>query len=745
MGLAMAFKNHRWLALMGLIVVTACIFLQVTSNNTHFSGALGRLDAVLYDWRFKLLPPQRKALPEIVIVDLDEFTQKREGRWPWDRAKVGQLIDVLREQGAVIIGFDVVFSEKGTNPARQLLAMDTLPEQIRHALSANEKKFDGDAALVNSLDPFVVLGYFFHEDGVKVGKLPPPFLLLPPGGEQKSTLQALPDYTASLPLLMNAGASSGFVVAIPDADGIIRRVPLVLRHDDGVYTSLSLEMARLALNAPWIRLGTEQHDRQDIATHIQIGKHVQIPLDESGNMLVPYRGKVGSYRTISATRVLRQDGTEEEKAALNNAIVFVGTSALGLSDLRTIPLQTAYPGVEVHANALDAMLQAALGEDTLYYQPDWAIGATTVVLAVLGVFLILVLPGTTPRTMLALTFLCLAGVLGANGALWYYAHMALPLASLLILVFSLMLLNIAAGYWLSNHQKQSMQRLFGEYVPPSYVDKMLKHPEAVNLSGEQRDMTVLFADVRSFTAISEHLSAAALKDLLNRYLSSVTEVIFAHQGTIDKYVGDMVMAFWNAPLDDQAHAAHAVATALDMQLCMQRLREKFVMEGLPQLRIGIGLNTGSMNVGDMGSNYRRAYTVLGDAVNLGSRLESLTAFYQVAILVGPLTKEQAPDFVYRPVDLIRVKGKKDAVEVFEPLCREEEASPALRERVMRLEQAIACYRRKDWHDATTLFRQLRQEDPGSAHLYDVYLSRMDEEDLAALPADWDAVYSHLGK
>lgn len=739
-------KQYRWLSIAGLLLLLCCLFMQVVSSqDSRYSDPLGRIDAVLYDWRFRLLMPQREALPGIVIVDLDELTQQREGRWPWDRAKVAQLIDAMRSHGAAIVGFDVVFSEAGSNPAVQLKDSQRLSPSVRQALSEQAVHFDGDAILAASLDPFVVLGYFFHADGASAGMLPPPFLILQPEAAQFATILSLPDYTASLPVLTESGAGGGFVVAIPDGDGIVRRVPLVLRYEDGVYASLTLEMARLALNAPWLRLGMSEQGGNNAVTHVQVGRQVQIPLDATGNMLVPYRGTARSYPTISATHILQGDAPEGQLAALENAIVLVGTSALGLADLRTMPLQTAFPGVEVHANALDAMLQAALGEDTLYTQPDWAPGAVLLMLAVVGLFLIVVMPGRSPRMMLMLAALCLAGVVVLNAVLWYHAHLALPMASLLILVVLLSGLHITAGYLTSNRQKQSIQRLFGEYVPASYVERMVEQPESVNLSGEQRDMTVLFADVRSFTSISEHLTASELKVLLNRYLSSVTEVIFAHQGTIDKYVGDMVMAFWNAPLDDKDHAFHAIAAALGMQERMHMLRREFAAEGLPEIRIGIGLNTGSMNVGDMGSSYRRAYTVLGDAVNLGSRLEGLTAFYKVPVLVSSMTKAQAPGFLYRTVDLVRVKGKQEAVGIYEPLCAIGEATDVLKERVTRFEEALEDYRQRRWDKARRILLQLQEDDPDYAFLYGIYLARMQELDPASLPDDWDGVYTHTGK
>ncbi|HLS50682.1 MAG TPA: adenylate/guanylate cyclase domain-containing protein, partial [Burkholderiaceae bacterium] len=443
--------------------------------------------------------------------------------------------------------------------------------------------------------------------------------------------------------------------------------------------------------------------------------------------------------------VLRGDASEEELAKLKGALVLVGTSALGLADLRTIPLQTGYPGVEAHANVLDTILQGALGFDVFYYQPDWEPGATLLLLIVSGAFLAFYLPRRTPPTMIVVSLAWLLLVLGSNAAVWWHWHLALPLALPVITVVALALLNIIAGFLITNRQKHAIQNLFGEYVPPAYVERMVANPTVLSLEGEQREMTVLFADVRNFTALSESLSATELKDVLNRYLSAITQVIFEHQGTIDKYVGDLVMAFWNAPLDDPEHAKHAVEAALAMQKRMVALRDEFAAEGLPEFHIGIGLNTGTMNVGDMGSRYRRAYTVLGDSVNLASRLESLCPFYGVPILVSEQTRQANPEFLYLPIDLVRVKGRREAVELFQPLSFSGHASEFQRKQVAGVETFLRYYRSKQWQQAQEQLATLLQNDPNNNAFYAVYKARL-AHILASkqTPADFP-VFSHEQK
>src|SRR5699024_7267114 len=337
-----------------------------------------------------------------------------------------------------------------------------------------------------------------------------------------------------------------------------------------------------------------------------------------------------------------------------------------------------------------------------------------------GLLLALWLPGRSLWQMLLGT----AGSVGLavllNLLLWSLGHYALPLALVVLCLLSIGAFNLIIGYWSAARQRQQIQSLFGEYVPAAHVAHMVANPKSVHLEGTQKEMTVLFADIRNFTAISEGLSPAELKSVLNRYLSAITEVIFAHQGTIDKYVGDLVMAFWNAPLDDAQHAPHAVQTALAMQIRAQQLREEFRQQGLPEFHVGIGLNTGTMNVGDMGSAYRRAYTVLGDAVNLAARLESLSSYYGAPILVSDTTRAAAPAIVYRTIDWVRVKGRQAPLIISQPLGQNEQLSTLEQQTLMLHEQACRAYQEGALENAQELFNQLKQHLPADP-LYDLYL------------------------
>lgn len=734
-----------WVGL-GIVLVVLALHVLSLSEDSQIGRKVAkpftRLDTLIYDWRFQWLPPTR---PEgqipIVIVDIDEQSIRKEG-WPWSRDKFARLVVALEQQGAALIGSDVVFSEPGRNPADELLLSEVISAGMRAELQAQRGQFDTDARLAEVVGAHTVLGYFLHADGVRVGKLPPPLLELDAQEANNWRVLALPDYTGNLDTLMDKTLSAGFVSTIPDRDGVIRRSPLVLMHENALYTSLSVELARLYLKAPFIRLKTNPcRGTQICMENIQIGNHV-IPTDEHGAALVPYKGRRESFTYVSAAKVLHG---EVPKGILGGAIVIVGTSALGLADLRTTPLETQYPGVEVHANLLDAILQSAPGQDYFFSRPDWEPGATFFLLLVSGLLLALTLPRLEPAYMVIVTSAWFVVLMLGNFALWKAARFDLPMAAILFMAFLISSFNIVFGFLKTNNQKREIKAMFGQYVPPAHVEHMLSHPEAVSLEGESREMTVLFSDIRNFTALSEGLSAQELKQLLNRFFTPITQIIFDNNGTIDKYVGDMVMAFWNAPLADPRHPHNAILAALAMQKKVDELKAEFAAVGLPEVNIGIGVNTGFMNVGDMGSEFRRAYTVLGDAVNLGSRLESITRFYGAKILVGENTYAQAPEFLYRRVDRIIVKGKTDPITVYEPVCLGSEASASRRERVDKYNEAIAYYFAQQWDVADSLLRELAAQDP-ERQLYRIFIERINElRQHPEMTMSWPGVYEHKSK
>lgn len=738
-----------------------------------------RLDNLFYDQRFTLMPkPLKNPDNKIVVVDIDERSLQAQGQWPWDRFKVGQLVEQLEAYGVIIVGFDITFPEPQRNSMQDLLTRvdaTSLDEDFVTRMRDIESALDADAYMANALaSPAMdtVLAISFNPvQEVEYGVLPQSIVRLDDSIAARVRLQEMAGYTANIAVLQGNAGGAGIMNQLPDVDGIIRRVPLIVRYKNQLYPTLALEMARLYFFEDSFELVTYPVGGVEQVEGIRIGRNAgqyELATDARAQVLVPYVGRSalsgeGQYPYVSATDVL--DGTADPEL-FKNALVLVGTTATGMFDLRSTPLEAVYPGVEVHANILNGILDAFVVEDiaaggrgdvrsTLNaidvrsqtqfpFKPVWEDGAILVTLLVAGLALSFILPLLGPGMLaVAALFLTVAAVWG-NFSLWSTAKMDLSLTLILLLIIMLCVGNMAYGFLRERLTRQTIKGMFDQYVPPAHIDAMLENPEDYTFSGESREMTVLFADIRDFTSVSEALSATELKQLLNEFFTPVTAIIFDNNGTVDKYVGDMVMAFWGAPLADNHHRHNAVNAALTILARVEQLRGEFVAKGFPAIDIGIGINTGMMNVGDMGSVYRRAYTVLGDSVNLGSRLEGLTKFYGLKCLIGEDTYAGLDDYVCRLIDRVKVKGKDLAVNAYEPLCLKRDASAALLASVNAYDAALQCYFAQRWDSAERKFSALLKQTPGTL-LYKVYLERialLREQNLAA---DWDGSYQHLSK
>ena len=362
----------------------------------------------------------------------------------------------------------------------------------------------------------------------------------------------------------------------------------------------------------------------------------------------------------------------------------------------------------------------------------------------LGLLLAFYIPLLSPIKASLLVLGALLWAVGSNLALWQYANMVMPLATSAIMIVTQFMLGMSYGFFVEARGKRRVSELFGQYVPPELVDEMSDNPDSFTMEGENREMTVLFADVRNFTSISECLDPKVLSQLMNNYMTPMTRVIHLHRGTIDKYIGDAIMAFWGAPLADSNHARNAVMAALKMQEVLSVLRPELIARGLPEIRIGIGINSGMMSVGNMGSEFRMAYTVMGDAVNLSSRLEGLTKQYGVEILVGEETRKLLPDMLFREIDKVRVKGKNISISIYEPLGLAEKINPSMQEELRQFQQVIKYYRAQDWDMAEVQLRSLQQVAPQDA-VYPLYQQRIAYLRTNPPTADWDGTFEFLTK
>jgi adenylate cyclase len=547
-------------------------------------------------------------------------------------------------------------------------------------------------------------------------------------------------YAGNLEELQDSARAAGHLMNRPDGDGAVRRVPLLYEHGGDLYEAMSLAVVRVALAIENIELGFPTGvgtggGYSDKMEWLSLDG-IRVPVDESAQALVPYRGRTGSFPYVSATDVIRGAA---DPAVLEGRIVLVGATAEGVQDIRATPMGPKYPGVEVHANLVAGMLDDAIKEN-----PTYAEGVEFVLLVISGAVMAVLLPALSPLWAAATTLLLLAFIVGVNLLAWQHANLVFPVANGVLAILALFLFNMSWGFFVESRGKRQLANRFGQYVPPELVDEMSEDPNAFTMDTVSREITVLFSDVRNFTTISEGLSPKALSALMNEYLSPMTRIIYDHRGTIDKYMGDAVMAFWGAPLADPEHARHALETAMAMSERLALLRENFLERGWPEIRIGVGLNTGVMNVGNLGSQYRVAYTVMGDAVNLGSRLEGLTKEYGAEIIVSGFTRAAVSDYVYRELDRVQVKGKSEPVEIYQPLGLQDALDGQVFEELKASEEALARYRAQDWDGAESRFKALRDSYP-ERRLYALYLRRIDHFRQAPPGPQWDGVFTHVTK
>jgi adenylate cyclase len=647
-----------------------------------------------------------------------------------------------------VVGFDVVFAEKDTSSGLNVLQelgrnqLKGVP-QYQSALAQIQPGLEYDSLFAAKIkNRNVVLGYFFTQSGAGGAKSVAgvlPDAQFPPGTfkGRPITFVQFDSYGGNLPELQRNAAASGHFIQAPDTDGVVRRVPMIVEYEGAYYESLSLAVVRTALGMPklvpgyatgkdknyggleWLTLESPQGD-------------LRIPVDAEVGALVPYRGRGGTFKYISVADALHE---RVPQAELQNKIVLVGTSASGLLDLRSTPVDTAYPGVEVHANLISGILNQNIKQN-----PPYVMGANVVLLIVIGVALAILLPMLSAiyGTLLSAGMLLLE--IFVNGVVWQYGNLALPLAGGLIMVLMLFALNMTYGYFTESRTKKQLAGLFGQYVPSELVDEMSKNPEQVSMEGKSCEMTIMFSDVRGFTSISEKMKdAGELSRLMNAFLTPLSRVIYGHRGTIDKYMGDCIMAFWGAPLPDSRHAYHAVESGLEMQRALKALQPQFKEQGWPEIHIGVGINTGDVSVGNMGSEVRMAYTVMGDAVNLASRLEGITKEYGAGVLVGEKTKEQTPEFIYRELDLVRVKGKEKPVAIYEPLGLAGEVEQSILDEIKLFQQALRMYRKQEWDRAELQLFNLLKIAPQSK-LYEVYAERVAHYRNNPPGESWDGVF-----
>jgi len=692
---------------------------------------------------FQRIEPRKKTIRPVTIVDIDDKSLEKLGQWPWPRTRIADLVTELTRLGAVVIAFDAVFSEPDRlNPAFAADTFRHLDEETRvklRALPSNDQIF-ADAIKASR----VVLGESgLPEEIAALDKTLPVTGIAMLGEEPQRFMFDFPGLLRNVPVLEHAAAGRGLFTIRPERDGIIRRVPMIMQAQGQTMPSLTFEILRVASGSGTILIKAEKAGIKSIGV-----KGFEIPTDHNGQLWVHYaRNDASIY--VPAINVLEKNVAPDMIAG---KLVLIGTSAVGLNDIKTTPVSGAMPGVEIHAQVLESALTGAV-----ISQPIFGIAVEFATALMFGLLVIAFAPQFGPVTLVVLGAAFASMLVGLS--VYFYAHDRLlidftyPLMSTTAIYLTL----IFTSFVREQAQRRQIRSAFGQYLSPALVEQLAQSPEKLVLGGEEREMTIMFSDMRGFTSISETYKSdpQGLTALMNRFLTPLTNAILNRKGTIDKYMGDAIMAFWNAPLDDKDHQLNACEAALDMLArvdALNQAREQEAKEeGRPfiPLNVGVGLNTGTCVVGNMGSDMRFDYSVFGDSVNLASRLEGQSKEYGFPIIVGSRTALAVKDrFAILELDFIMVKGKKEPEVIYAIAGREDTAQSGRFQRLRNLTiEMLSCYRNRDWDGALAAIARGRKTDEANSLelLYNLYEARIRGYLENPPPQDWNGAFALLTK
>ncbi|MEK7389098.1 MAG: adenylate/guanylate cyclase domain-containing protein [Elusimicrobiota bacterium] len=736
------FSRHMQWALPGAALILTAL-LQASQTPWTTWAQHRAFDA------FEQLRPRPYVDAGVRVIDLDDESLARLGQWPWPRTMIARLEGRLRELGAAATAYDVFFSEPDrTSPARLAASWPDTPELavLKARLAALP---DHDAVLASALRKGrAVLGFVLvsHPNDAR----PQSKASFAIGGDApQAFLRRYRGAVMNLPQLESAAVGLGNVGFEPEVDQVIRSAPMIFRHEDALLPSLALEALRVAQKATTIGVkssggsGEQAWGQHTGISAVKVGPFV-IPTDEAGRMWLYYADRAPG-RTIPAWTLFEKNF---DRSSVEGAICLVGTSAAGLRDIRATPLNPASPGVEVHANALEQIIT-----QTFLKRPDWALGAEILYLLACGCLLLACLGRAGAIWSGPLAAAAIAGsILFSWHAFTAWRWLLDPILPSLGL-FAVYGSWSAVGFVRTERDKRRITDTFGRYLSPKVVETLAKNPGTLELGGQTRDMTIHFCDIRGFTTISEAFDPHGLTEFINKFLTPMTQIILDHDGTIDKYMGDCIMAFWNAPMDVPDHARRACAAALAMHGRLAELnalwqeQAKSAGRRLPLIEIGTGLNTGPCVVGNMGSTLRVDYTVLGDDVNLASRLEGQSKTYGVPIIIGPHTREQAPEFAALELDLIKVKGKTRPVTIFALLGDPAAATDAFRSLTQAHQAVLDCYRTRRWDEAAERIVEARRLGRSWEldKLYDLYDARINAFRRDPPDPAWNGVFTAATK
>ncbi|HZR76822.1 adenylate/guanylate cyclase domain-containing protein [Bradyrhizobium sp.] len=692
---------------------------------------------------YQRFDPRVKTARPVTIVDIDEPSLKKFGQWPWPRTYMADMVINLANLGAVAIAFDVVFSEPDRlNPDIAAKTMRYLDETTRTKL---RELPSNDQILADAVRRTrVVLGETGLDTVVSEIDKDLPFTGVGTVGEgAEPRFFEFPGLLRNVPALEKVAAGRGLLTIVPERDGIIRRVPMMLLAQGKPMPALSLEMLRVVSGSSTV---ITKYDRNGIKT---VGvRGLDVPTDKYGELWVHFARHDPSIY-VSAASILDNSAPVEK---IRGKLVLIGTGAVALNDIKTTPVSSALPGVEIHAQVLEAALTHAV-----LSQPNYGLGVELLGAFILGILVIMFTPNLGPVTLVGVGALFATVLIGTS---WYFykeQRLLIDFTYPLLSTTAIYLTLIFASFVREQAQRRQIRSAFGQYISPALVEQLAQSPEKLKLGGEEREMTIMFSDVRGFTSISESYKhdPQGLTALMNRFLTPLTDAILARKGTIDKYMGDAIMAFWNAPIDDNDHQVNACNAALDMLEKIDALNKEREIEARESgrayipINVGVGLNTGVCVVGNMGSNLRFDYSVLGDSVNLASRLEGQSKEYGFPIIAGSRTAIAAKDkFAILELDFIMVKGKKEPEVIYAIAGREDVAQSAKFQTLRNLTiEMLACYRSRDWEGALASIDRGRRTDEAGAlgYLYTLYESRIRNYQKNPPPDDWNGAFALLTK
>jgi adenylate cyclase len=710
-----------------------------------------RFQFLVFDYYNKILPREKPINQDVVIIDIDENSLRQIGQWPWPRTTVSELILNLKELGAKSVGFDMVFAEEDRTSPHKI--SQNLPDNtqflqakdILNQLPNHDQIFAQSIAQAGN----IVTG-FTSAEAHETRRIPhqpiaPTFLLKDKNILLNNVYQAR-GLATNIPKFSQSAAGNGHFMVVPEKDGIIRKVPIFARYNPPqfdelssiLYPLLALETLRVSIDPKARMIIKEKKNPSllDLKYELKIGKNV-IPVKDDGRLWVYFR-EIGKKEYIPAHFILDKKQHDRVKQKISGKIILIGTSAEGLRDIRSTPLQSFVAGVEVHANIIEQILQGKFLK-----RPDFISGAEALVLGSIGLFLIFLSIFSSLFWLGVFTFV---GIISLFYGSWFgftqYGLLIDPVYSS-ISIFLLFVLISLFQYMRSEMDRQLVKTAFGHYISPIFMEELAKNPDKLKLGGEEKELSVMFTDIRNFTKISEKLEPQELIELMNDFLTPMSNLVMESRGTIDKYMGDAMMAFWNAPLDDDKHAQAACETALAMNKALEPINSRLKEEGKDiSLEAGIGINTGLCSVGNMGSKQRFAYSALGDSVNLASRLEGQTKTYGVNTLIGEDTYKKVSDLAILELDMIKVIGREKPVKIYTLIGGKEILESKKFKKWKATHNAmLAAYRAGDFDCAAQDCKDAKQIACGQLkEYYDIFMDRIIQMIKTPPPDNWAGVY-----